>query len=139
MRLLVFLMLLPGPGFAESLIALRTIPAKSVIAVEDMGPVDAEIAGAITDAALVAGQEARVTVYAGRPIRVADFGPPALVDRNQIVALIYVAGGLQITAEGRAMDRGGTGDAVRVMNLGSRTLVSGIVTETGAVRVGMAP
>jgi flagellar basal body P-ring formation protein FlgA len=120
-------------------IALRRIPAQSVVSAGDLNTVDAAIEGAVTDATLVIGQEARITIYAGRPIRSGDFGPPALVDRNQIVSLIYVAGGLQITAEGRALGGGGTGDTIRAMNLSSRTTVSGIVTETGAVRVGPLP
>lgn len=139
MRELLLLILLPTAGYGESLVALRTIHAKDVIVAEDMSIVDADIPGAISDVTLVVGQEARVTVYAGRPIRSSDFGPPALVDRNQTVALIYVAGGLQIVTEGRSMGRGGTGDIIRVMNLASRTLVSGTITETGAVRVGVAP
>ncbi len=139
MRWVLVLILLPGLASAESVIALRRIPAQSVVSAADLNIVDAEIDGAVTDAALVIGQEARVTIYAGRPIRTADFGPPALVDRNQIVTLIYVAGGLQIATEGRALGRGGTGDVIRVMNLSSRSTVSGIMTDTGAVRVGPTP
>jgi flagellar basal body P-ring formation protein FlgA len=139
MRWVLFLMLSPSAAFAESVIALRRIPAQSVVSAADLDTVDAVIEEAVTDAALVIGQEARVTIYPGRPIRSADFGPPALVDRNQIVSLIYVAGGLQITVDGRALGRGGTGDIIRAMNLSSRTTVSGIVTETGAVRVGPPP
>jgi flagellar basal body P-ring formation protein FlgA len=139
MRWIVLVMLCPGLASAESVIALRRIPARSVVSAADLNTVDSAIEGAVTDATLVIGQEARVTIYAGRPIRIADFGPPALVDRNQIVSLIYMAGGLQITAEGRALGRGGTGDVIRAMNLSSRTTVSGIVTETGAVRVGPTP
>jgi flagellar basal body P-ring formation protein FlgA len=139
MRWLLLLMLWPGLASAESVIALRRIPAQSVVGAADLNTVDAVIEGAVADAALVIGQEARVTVYAGRPIRAEDFGPPALVDRNQIISLIYVAGGLQIVTEGRALGRGGTGDVIRAMNLSSRTTVSGIVTETGALRVGPTP
>lgn len=139
MRVLAFLMLFPGIACADSVIALRTIKAQSVVTAEDLNAVDAVIDGAVSDAALVIGQEARVTIYAGRPIRPADFGPAALVDRNQIVSLVYEAGGLQIVTEGRALGRGGTGDVIRAMNLSSRTTVSGIVTETGVVRVGPTP
>lgn len=139
MRWVLVMMLWPGIAAAESVIALRRIPAQAVVSVDDLNTVDAEIDGAISDASLVIGQEARVTIYAGRPIRIGDFGPPALVDRNQIVSLIYVGGGLQIMAEGRALGRGGTGDTVRAMNLSSRSTVSGIVTETGALRVGPTP
>ena len=139
MRWLVCLMLCPGAAFADSVIALRTIRAQSVVTAADLNAVDAVIDGAVTDAALVIGQEARVTIYAGRAVRASDVGPPALVDRNQIVQLIYVAGGLQIVTEGRALGRGGTGDVIRAMNLVSRTTVSGIVTQTGALRVGPIP
>jgi flagellar basal body P-ring formation protein FlgA len=139
MRVLGFLMLFPEIASAESVIALRTIQAQSVVTAEDLNAVDAVIDGAVSDAALVIGQEARVTIYAGRPIRSADFGPAALVDRNQIVSLVYDAGGLQIVTEGRALGRGGTGDIIRAMNLSSRTTVVGTVTTTGAVRVGPTP
>jgi flagellar basal body P-ring formation protein FlgA len=139
MRWLCMLMLWPLPAMADSLIALRTIHARDVLTVEDVNAVEADIPGAISDATLVIGQEARVTIYAGRPIRAADFGPSAMIDRNQIVTLIYMAGGLQIATEGRALGRGGAGDVIRVMNLASRSTVSGFVTETGAVRVGPLP
>jgi flagellar basal body P-ring formation protein FlgA len=61
---------------------------------------------------------------------------PALVNRNQVVPLIYAQGNLTIVAEGRSLDRAGLGEMVRAMNLASRTTVSGIVTESGAIRVG---
>jgi flagellar basal body P-ring formation protein FlgA len=137
MRLLLIFILFPTASLAESLIALRTIQARDIITAEDLSPVDAVIDGALTEASHAVGREARVTIYAGRPIRAADIGAPALVERNQIVPLVYAAGGLQITAEGRALDRGGEGDVIRVMNLSSRVQVTGIVDETGAVRVGM--
>jgi flagellar basal body P-ring formation protein FlgA len=139
MRLMLILALWPGLAAAESVIALRTIQAQSVVSEADLDHVDAVIPGAISDVALVIGQEARVTIYAGRPIRATDFGAPTLVDRNQIVPLIYAAGGLQIITEGRALGRGGAGDVIRVMNIASRSTVSGVVTDTGTVRVGPIP
>lgn len=132
---LILLMLLPGAVLADSVIALRTVRAQSVLAPDDMALVDQAIPGALTDPVAAAGQEARVTLYAGRPIRADDIGPPALVDRNQIVPLAYAAGGLTILTEGRALARGGAGDVIRVMNLASRTTVSGRVDASGQVRV----
>jgi flagellar basal body P-ring formation protein FlgA len=136
MRWLFFLLLFSGPAMAESFVALRTIPARAVLSAADMTSVQAEIAGAVTDPQLVVGREARITVFAGRPIRSDDFVAPALVNRNQLVALIYVQGALEIGTEGRALDRGGAGEAIRVMNLGSRTIVTGVVTAPGVVSVG---
>jgi flagella basal body P-ring formation protein FlgA len=71
-------------------------------------------------------------------VRAADLGPPALVDRNQIVALDFRAGGLSIRAEGRALARGGAGDVIRVMNLASRTTVSGRIRPDGVVDVALS-
>lgn len=136
MRILLTLLFLPSVALADSYVALRTIPARSILSAADVTSVDADIPGAIADPVLVVGREARVTVFAGRPILASDFAPAALVDRNQIISLIYVRGSLQITTEGRALDRAGAGETVRVMNLASRSTISGTVTETGAVRVG---
>jgi flagellar basal body P-ring formation protein FlgA len=136
MRILLALLIMPSLASAESLVALRTIPARAVVVETDFTRVDAEIPGAAMDPEAIVGREARVTVFAGQPILAADFVAPALIDRNQVVPLIYANGVLHIVTEGRALGRAAAGDTVRVMNLASRTTVSGRVTETGAVRVG---
>ena len=59
----------------------------------------------------------------------------SLVDRNEIVALSFKSGGLAILTEGRALARGGVGDRIRVMNLASRTTVTGTITRPGEVEV----
>lgn len=133
------LALIPLPAVADSLVATRTIRAMAVVEPDDLTLVEADIPGALQDAALIVGLEARVTLYAGRPIRPGDVGPPATVERNQIVPLSYRAGGLLILAEGRALSRGGAGDVIRVMNLASRTTVSGQIGADGQVQVGPNP
>lgn len=127
---------LAAPAHAESVVATRTIRAKTLIAPEDLTLVSAELPGALSDPAAAVGQEARVAIYAGKPVRPGDFGPPTLVDRNQLVTLVYVSGGLAISTEGRALGRGSEGDEIRVMNLGSRNTVSGRIGPDGAVYVG---
>jgi len=79
--------------------------------------------------------EARVALYAGRPIRQGDVGPPAVVDRNQIIPLVYMRSGVMISTEGRALDRAGPGDLIRVMNLSSRSTVTARVGSDGAAYV----
>ena len=140
MRWLVALSLAwPLPALAEgavSLVATRLIRAQTVLSAADMTQVAADIPGALADAAAAVGLEARVTIYPGRPLRAGDLGPPALVDRNAVVPLAYRVGGLTILAEGRALDRAGAGDALRVMNLASRTTVTGRLGADGVVEVG---
>lgn len=130
-------LVLAQPAFADSLVATRTIRAQSVIGPDDLTLVDAEVPGAATDLAEALGLEARVAIYAGKPVRLSDLGAPALIDRNQVVTLVYLAGGLTISTEGRAMGRGAEGDVIRVINLASRSTVSGRVGPGGVVYVGV--
>jgi flagella basal body P-ring formation protein FlgA len=138
MRLIAFALLLcPMAAVAEtaavSLVATRMIRAQTVLSAEDVAAVEATIPGALTDIADAVGLEARVTLYPGRPVRAGDLGPPALVDRNATVFLAYRSGGLTILAEGRALERAGVGDLLRVMNLASRRTVVGRLGPDGMV------
>lgn len=136
MRILsAILILLAGPLLAEIVVPTRTIRAREVIAARDLTLSKDDIPGAVADPELIVGKEARVSLYPGRPIRAADVGPPALIDRNDLVTLVYRAGRLTISAEGRALGRGGAGSAIRVMNLSSRMTVAGRVRPDGTVEV----
>jgi len=137
MRVLALLLLLPGLAQAETVVAARTIRAQQILAPEDLRLVAGD--GAVADPADVIGLEARRTLYAGRPVSFDDLGPPAIVERNEIVPLAYSRGGLQILSEGRALSRGGVGEVIRVMNLASRTTIQGRITAEGLVIVGPAP
>ena len=136
MRWFFAVILLVQPAIADTVIATRTIRAQALIEPGDVALVAAEVPGALTDPALAIGQEARVVLYAGRPILGADLGPAAVIERNQTVTLRYSVGGLAIATEGRALGRGGPGDVIRVMNLASRSTVSGRVQPDGTVAVG---
>lgn len=136
MRLILCLaLLLAPPAWADTVFAARTIRAQSVLTAQDIALRAIEVAGAVTSPDQVIGKEARVALYAGRPIRPGDVGPPAIVDRNQIVPLVYNSNGLIINAEGRALQRAGAGEYVRVMNLASRSTVMGLVMADGRVAV----
>ncbi len=134
--LIIFLSIaLAGPVSAESLIAARAIIGSSIVGEADIRFARRTIEGALTDPASVVGREARVTIYAGRPIRAGDLRAPALIERNDIVRLRYRSGGLIIEADGRALGRGAAGERISVMNLTSRTTLSGLVRENGYVEV----
>lgn len=136
MRWVLALLLSTGVAQADSLVATRTIRAQTILASADMTLVAADIPGAATDIAAAEGLEARVTLYAGRPILPDDLGPPAIIDRNQLVSLAYTSGAIAIVTEGRALARGGVGDVIPVMNLASRTTVTGQIAADGVVQVG---
>ncbi len=131
----IVLCLLPAPALADAYVANRVIRAGDVIRMEDISAVQAEIPQAVSAVDQIAGQEARVTLYPGRPIRADQLGSPAVVDRNQIISLAYQTGNLAITTEGRALSRGGVGDVIRVLNLSSRATLQGQIMPDGSVRV----
>lgn len=131
----LFLLCMATPVLADAIYPLRTIRAKEVITAEDIDLRPATIQGAVTDPSEIIGWEARVALYPGRPIRRGDVVPPALIDRNDVVPLIFTQGGLRIVTEGRALARGAVGETIRVMNLTSRTTVFGSIQPDGAIEV----
>ncbi|OLS53643.1 flagellar basal body P-ring formation chaperone FlgA [Rhodovulum sulfidophilum] len=140
MRLLVLLAVLGGAlpvvADADILVATRSVRGQTILGPGDVAVVAGEAVGTLAAPEEAIGQEARINLYAGRPIRIGDVGPPAIIERNQIVTLRYQSGGLSIAADARALDRAGVGDALRVMNLASRNTVTGFVAPDGSVVVG---
>ena len=121
---------------SQTLVAAKNLRAQSIIGPEDLVVMERTIPGTYGIVDDIIGMEARVTLYAGRPIRIDQIGPPAVIERNQIVTLLYRRGGLSIAAEARALGRAGAGDRLRVMNLASKSTVVGIVQSNGTVTVG---
>jgi flagella basal body P-ring formation protein FlgA len=133
--IILILALLVTPATADTVIAAKNLRPGMVVTAQDVKLAAADIAGGFQLLEDVIGQEARVVLYAGRPVLPNDIGPPALIDRNQIVTLVYTAGPMTILTEGRSLGRGAIGDRGRVMNLSSRTTVTGSVSANGDVIV----
>lgn len=134
-RLCILFCLVFGPAWSETVLAARTIPAKTIIGPNDITMLDQEVTGAISQPNLVIGMESRVALYAGRPIRQGDVGAPAVVERNQIISLYYLSNGVAISTDARALGRAGPGDKVRVMNLSSRSTITATIGNDGAAYV----
>lgn len=137
MRRLAFLALMIGavPAQADIVVSTHVIRANSIISAAILTVTEGTMEGAFSDPAQLVGMEARNSIYPGRPIRQSDVALPALVERNQIVELTFVSNGLSISTEGRSLSRAGAGERVRVMNLQSRTTVSGTVQPDGSILV----
>ncbi len=129
------LLAISNAALAEIVVPTRTIRPKQVISAADLEIKPMDVAGAVADPNQLIGQEARVALYPGRPVHAADVGAPALVDRNDVVTLVFVTSGLSITTEGRALGRAAVGERVRVMNLSSRSSVTGVVRNDGQIEV----
>ena len=134
--MLIFCALSVGhSAIAENVVPTRTIRAHATITEADLTLKALSNPQAYASLAEVVGQEARITLYAGRPILFDDIGPPALVARNQIVQINYNSAGLRISTEGRSLQRGGVGDRIRIMNLDLRATLFGQVQQDGTINV----
>ena len=131
LKLALVLLALPAAAQAAPVTAARTLPTGTVLSEGDL-----VVAGDPADMAALdalVGMETRVMIYEGKPVTASQIGAPTLVERNQMVTLTYLSDSLQIETEGRALSAGRLGETVRVMNLGSRTTVTGEVAANGAV------
>jgi flagella basal body P-ring formation protein FlgA len=122
----------------DAVAPVRTIRPGEIIASTDLRLQESAGDGGLSSPAEAVGLAARRLLVAGKPLRPGDLGPPVLVHRNSAVPLVFARGGLAIRAEGRALADGAEGDRVRVMNLASRQIVSGIVLRDGSVAAGEA-
>lgn len=135
MRFILAMTMVVQSASADVVTPTRTIRPGALITSSDLTVKDGERPNAFDRVSDVIGQEARTALYAGRPIPFEAIGPPAIVNRNQIVPLLFEAGGLVISTDGRALERGGVGDRVRIMNLSSRATLFGYVQADGTIKV----
>ncbi|MDE4172950.1 flagellar basal body P-ring formation chaperone FlgA [Phaeobacter sp. PT47_59] len=135
LKLALLAALIAQSAAADVLVPVRTIRPKEILTAHDLALKPGEVLGALSDPSEVVGLEARVALYPGRPLRPGDIGPPAIIERNDLVILTFRQGGLTISAEGRALGRGSEGELIRVMNLASRSTVTGRIAADGSVEV----
>lgn len=132
---LALALLAAAPAPAETLVAARVLRAQTVLSAADVTLDGQTVPGALTDPRDAIGLETRTAIYPGRPILLADLGPPAIIERNQTVPLAYHRGPLDIRTAGRALDRGGVGDTIRVMNTTSKAIVLATIAADGSTQV----
>lgn len=128
-------------GEIEAVFAKRTVRAGALVSLEDVElrrlP-DHQAAGVAHGLEDVIGQEVRRSLYADRPVRLEDVGKPTIIRRNSLVSLTFQRGRIVLTTIGRALDDGGLGELVRVVNVDSRLTVVGVAAGPDAVHVGPA-
>ncbi|MFO1185561.1 MAG: flagellar basal body P-ring formation chaperone FlgA [Bauldia sp.] len=104
-------------------VTLTRLPARQVVA------------GAAGAAADIVGLSARRALQAGQPLVAGDFAPPILVNRGDMVHIVYRSGALSLSADGRALASGAKGSTISIMNLSSNRVIDGVVTASGTVEV----
>lgn len=81
------------------------------------------------------GLTPRRGITSGTPLRPSDLKRPQIVFRNKIVSIIFKSDKISLTAIGKALETGGRGDLIRVMNSKSRKTIEATVTGPAQVQV----
>jgi flagella basal body P-ring formation protein FlgA len=129
----------------KALVAARRLEPGDVITPADVRATqvaERRLVGAVeSDLSQVVGQTPKRTIVAGQPVEAADVGPPIMVTKGATVALLLETPNMSLTARGLALDAGGRGDVIQIMNPLTRAVVAARVTGAGraAVEPGSAP
>lgn len=83
----------------------------------------------------VVGRIARRTLLSGQPIATDAIRLRPSIQAGQTARIVYEVEGLQISADGVALEAGAIGDRVRVRNLRSGIIISGKVLSTNTIIV----
>jgi flagellar basal body P-ring formation protein FlgA len=100
------------------------------------GQVGSDVVAPLAD---LIGMVPRRVLRAGEPVRNADIAKPVLVEKNQLVMVMYNAKGFSLTMRGRANSNGTMGETIKVQNPQSKRIVDAVVTGYGQVSVSAPP
>lgn len=132
----------PEVTVLEVPVPARHIRAGEVIGADDVAWIDmpqtARSERWVLEAEAIVGQSARRALAAGRPVRPDALQLPIDVARGEPVTMVLRTATLSLTARGRALDDGATGERIRVVNTDSNRTVEATVLgpETVEVRLG---
>ncbi len=89
----------------------------------------------VVDPDRIIGKTARRTLLAGQPVRPGDLNATMMVQKNAPITVNVISGPMALAMQGKALDDGALGDMVRVLNIRSNKVLSGIVSAPGTVTV----
>ncbi|MCW9042510.1 MAG: flagellar basal body P-ring formation chaperone FlgA [Pseudopelagicola sp.] len=133
--LCVIVWLPSAAAWADTVIAKHLIRPRSTVSSVDILITSSSIPNGYSMPEEVIGLEAKTLIYPGRPLGPHNLRMPAVIERNAVVTVHFARKGLVISTEGRALDRAAIGESVNVMNLDSRTTLTGLAMADGSVLV----
>lgn len=94
---------------------------------------------AIVSAEQLIGMTVRRAVRSDKPINTNEVTPPVAVEKGEAVTMLVRTNAMILTANGRALENGGIGDIIRVLNSKSRLTVDAKVVRSGQVEIISTP
>lgn len=133
--------LLPAAGAERVLVPTRVIyPGEAIdpTALKELVLIEGKVAPPQMAVTLpdLQGKVAKRTLLPGRYVPVNALREAYLFEKGVSVQMLFVAGGLTIAATGVTMEPGSIGDEVKVRNVDSGKILSGVVMADGTIRVG---
>lgn len=118
----------------------RGLASGEIIADGDLDwvPAGAGDRGVAARADQVVGRQARKPLAPGMAIPLSALRTPVLVERGALIALTATLPGIALSTTAKALEQGGLGDTVRVMNASSNRVVQAVVTGPGTAAVPLA-
>ena len=117
----------------------RRLESGTMISASDIDwislPIDRVNASIATEASQLVGHELRRDIDGGELIHSHDLIPPRFVTRGSLITMKIETPFMTVAAQGKALQDGGEGDVVRVINTQSNRMVEGTVTGAGTVTV----
>jgi len=83
----------------------------------------------------VLGKRLLRNISAGTPLKKEILGSPLLVERGSLVTLFIEGRNIRIQAQGKALEKGGKGDIIEVLNIDSKKRLEGIIVDVNSVRI----
>jgi flagella basal body P-ring formation protein FlgA len=91
---------------------------------------------AITNRQLLVGKAARRILRAGETVRAGDIAEPTVVRKGDLVTISLSTAGMQLSAQGKAVEDGAMGAAIRVTNTQSSRVIDAVVAGPNQVVIG---
>ena len=77
-----------------------------------------------------------ITVSGLRGVSLRDVSAPMIIKRDDVISVTYTLNGLSLTLQAKAMTDAAAGQAVTVMNPGSKKIIQAVATVPGQAVVG---
>lgn len=122
----------------DYLVTARPIRAGQIVAADDLthehGDLTTLPSNILTDPSQAVGYHTRYAIASGNPLRTTMLRIPPAVQQGQTVKVISSGAGFSVSNEGRALNRAGAGESVKV-RLKNGQVVTGIAQPGGIIEV----
>ena len=114
--------LYPGDALTEDVVAERRFKSRKSRRIPVALTVDEVI-----------GKVAKRTLLKGKPIALHALRQRHVVKKGQTVRVVYLVGGISITALAMSLRSGGTGDLIQARNVDSGKIITGMIAQDGSL------